>query len=172
MVATGIAVLALLPLVPAPYVTAPVRPVPAGWYRTFDTLHLPSDARVLLAPYPYAGTSQMMRWAATTAKPETMIGGDFIAPGVPGRRSRAGRSGLTAFGVYIDLLYNHPHSAAVRTGRPSPAQIRADLGTMKPAAVVAVTTANTKVGRFLTSVFGPPTTHIADVLGWKLPASR
>jgi hypothetical protein len=172
MVATGIAVLALLPLVPAPYVTAPVRPVPAGWYRTFDALHLPSDARVLLAPYPYAGTSQLMRWAATSARPQTMIGGDFIAPGVPGRRSRAGRSGLTAFGVYVDLLYSHPHSAAVRTDQPSPAQIRADLAIMKPAAVVAVTKPNSRVGRFLTSVFGPPTTQIADVLGWKLRTSR
>jgi hypothetical protein len=172
MVATGIGILALLPLVPAPYVTAPVRPVPAGWYRTFDTLHLPSDARVLLAPYPYAGTSQLMRWSATTARPETMIGGDFIAPGVPGRRSRAGRSGLTAFGVYVDLLYSHPRSAAVRTDRPSPAQIRADLATMKPAAVVAVTKPNSRVARFLTSVFGPPTTQIADVLGWKLRTAR
>jgi hypothetical protein len=101
-----------------------------------------------------------------------MIGGDFIAPGVPGRRSRAGRSGLTAFGVYVDLLYSHPHSAAVQTDRPSPAQIRADLASMKPAAVVAVTKANSRVARFLTSVFGPPTTQIGDVLGWKLRTAR
>jgi hypothetical protein len=172
MIATGIAVLALLPLVPSPYVTAAVRPVPAGWYRTFTALDLPADARVLLAPYPYAGTSQMMRWQATTARPQTMIGGDFIAPGVPGRRSRAGRSGLTAFGVYLDLLYSHPHSQAARTGRPSEAQIRADLATMKPDAVVAVTTAHTTVGRFLIQVFGQPTTKIANMLGWKLRPAR
>ncbi len=44
-----------------------------------------------------------------------MIGGDFIAPGVAGRRSRAGRSGLNALGVYVDLLY------AIRTAqRPRP----------------------------------------------------
>ena len=101
-----------------------------------------------------------------------MIGGDFIAPGVPGRRSRAGRSGLNAFGLYVDLLYSHPHSPAASTSRPSDAQIRADLGAMKPAAVVAVTTAHTKVGQFLIAVFGRPTTQIANVLGWKLRTSR
>ena len=172
LIATGIAVLALLPLVPAPYVAAPVRPVPAGWNKTFDALDLPPDARVLLAPYPYAGTSRLLRWQATTGKPATMIGGDFIAPGVPGRRSRAGRSGLNALGSYLNVLYSHPHSKAAISGRPSAARIRSDLAATKPAAVVAVTTPQGEMGKFLVQVFGKPTTHIGVVLGWRLHPAR
>jgi hypothetical protein len=171
MIATGVAVLALLPLVPSPYKAASVRAVPAGWAATFSALHLRSDARVLLAPYPYAGTSQMLRWQATTGQPGTMIGGDFIAPGVPGRRSRAGRSGLNALGAYLDLLYRHPNSTAAKTHRPSAAQIQADLAATKPAAVVAATTPQSKMGAFLIQVFGHPTTQIGHVLGWRLPSA-
>jgi hypothetical protein len=168
LIATGVAVLALLPLVPSPYQAAGVRPVPAGWSSTFSALHLRSDARVLLAPYPYAGTSQMLRWQAATGQPGTMIGGDFIAPGVPGRRSRAGRSGLDALGTYLDLLYRHPNSTAVTTHRPSAARIRADLGASKPAAVVAAASPQSPMGAFLIQLFGRPTTQIGDVLGWRL----
>jgi hypothetical protein len=168
LIATGVAVLALLPLVPSPYQATRVRPVPAGWTATFSALHLRPDSRVLLAPYPYAGTSQMLRWQAATGQPGTMLGGDFIAPGVPGRKSRAGRSGLNALGSYLDLLDHHPDSNAVIVHRPSAAQIQADLAATKPAAVVAVTTPDSKMGVFLVRVFGRPTTQIGNVLGWRL----
>lgn len=168
LIATGVAVLALLPLVPSPYQASHVRPVPAGWTATFTALHLRSDARVLFAPYPYAGTSQLLRWQATTGQPGTMIGGDFIAPGVPGRKSRAGRSGLNALGNYLNLLDHHPDSTAVSTHRPSTAQIQADLAATRPAAVVAVTTPQSKMGAFLLQLFGKPTTQIGGVLGWRL----
>jgi hypothetical protein len=165
-IATGVAALALLPLVPSPYVAATVRPVPAGWRATFAALHLPSDARVLLAPFPYAGTSRMLRWQAASGEPATMIGGDFIAPDEPGREGRAGRVGLTATGIYLDLLYSHARDASAY--RPSAAQIRADLAAMKPAAVVAVTTPRSRMGRFLIQVFGEPTMRFGRVLGWLL----
>jgi hypothetical protein len=163
MIATGVAVLALLPLVPAPYHYLGVSQPPAGWRATFAALHLAPSDRVLLAPFPWEGTSQVMRWQAVTGEPATMIGGDFIAPGVPGHKGRAGRAGLTPTTIYIDSLYGQAGGAA-----PSAAQIQADLAAMKPAAVVADTAPGTPLGRFLIRLFGPPTTHIDSVLGWRL----
>lgn len=165
--AVGVAALALLPLVPVPYSAAAVDPLPAGWTATFDALHLRPDARVMLAPWPYAGTSQMMRWQADTGKPATMIGGDFIQAGVAGRAGRAGRPGLTAIGTYINDLYTGTPGTP-----PSAAQIRADMNDVKPAALVAVTTPTTPLGRYLIRVFGQPTVHDGQVLGWRLTPGR
>jgi len=166
-VATGIAVFALLPLAPSPYAPVPVSAVPAGYSATFAALHLAPDARVLLAPYPYSGTSGVMRWQADTNEPASMIGGDFIAPNQPGRRGRAGRSGMTPTSYYIDYLYSGDYAEP----EPSSAQIRADLAGWDPAAVVAVTSPASPLGQFLIRIFGQPTTHIDSVLGWRLKAT-
>jgi hypothetical protein len=163
-IATGIAVIALLPVVPSPYGIATVDPLPAGWQATFAALHLSPDGRVLLAPFPYSGTSEVLRWQADTMEPATMIGGDFIAPNQPGRDGRAGRSAMGPTSKYIDYLYNYQYPAP----RPSAAQIHVDLSIWKPAAVVAVTTPGSQLGRFLIRVFGQPTTRIGEMLGWQL----
>ena len=163
-IATGIAVIALLPLVPSPYAVANVNPLPPGWRATYTALHLSPESRVLLAPFPWAGTSQILRWQAVTGEPGTMIGGDFITPDRVGRPARAGRAGLTATGNYINDLYNHDLSARP----PSVAQIRADMADMQPTAVVAVTWPGTALGRFLIRLFGPATTRFGRVLGWRL----
>lgn len=163
-IATGIAVIALLPLVPAPYAPVQVTKLPDGWTATFAALHLPRDARVLLAPYPYSGASAVMRWQADSGEPTTMIGGDFIAPNQPGRKGRAGRSGMTPTSYYIDYLY----SGEDYKPEPSQQQIRADLAAWDPAAVVAVTTPTSRLGSFLIRLFGQPTTRIGSVIGWRL----
>ena len=163
-IAAGIAVFALLPLIPAPYAPVRVGSVPAGYAATFAALDLRPDARVLLAPYPYSGTSGVMRWQADTGEPGSMIGGDFIAPNQPGRKGRAGRSGMTPTSYYIDYLYAGDLSGQ----RPSHAQIEADLASWDPAAVVAVTAPSSPLGQFLIQLFGQPTTRIQSVLGWRL----
>jgi hypothetical protein len=163
-IATGLAVFALLPLVPAPYATSSVEPLPAGWQATFTALHLSPKDRVLLAPFPWAATTQVMRWQAETGEPATMVGGDFIAPDQPGRQGRAGRSGMTPTAYYIDDLYTHTVDATP----PTAAQIRADVSAWKPAAVVAVTTPSSPLGKFLVKLFGPPTTRIGQMLGWRV----
>jgi dolichyl-phosphate beta-glucosyltransferase len=163
-IATGIAVFALLPVLPAPYAPVPVGRVPAGYAATFAALDLTPDARVLMAPYPYSGTSGVMRWQADTGEPASMIGGDFIAPNQPGRLGRAGRSGMTATSYYIDYLYAGDYFEP----EPSQAQIRADLAGWDPAAVVAVAGPDSPLGKFLIRLFGQPTTHIRSVLGWRL----
>ena len=164
LIATGIAVIALLPIVPEPYLVSPTGQAPAGYAATFKALHLPSDARVLLAPFPYAGTSQVMRWQAVTGSPATMIGGDFIAPDQPGNIGRAGRAGMTPTSYYIDDLYDPQLGQPVK---PSPAQIRADLANWKPNAIVAATSPSSALGQFLIGLFGQPDTRVGQVLGWK-----
>jgi hypothetical protein len=164
LVATAIAAIALLPIVPAPYGVTSTGHLPAGYTATFKALHLPSDARVLLAPFPYAGTSQVMRWQADTGYPATMNGGDFIAPDEPGNIGRAGRAGMTPLSYFIDDLYDPSLGTPVL---PSPAQIQADLAGMKPNAVVAVASPDSPLGQFMIRLFGQPDTHIGRVLGWK-----
>ena len=131
-IATGIAVIALLPIVPAPYGVTPTGQLPAGYTATFKALHLPSDARVLLAPFPYAGTSQVMRWQAVSGYPATMIGGDFIAPDQPGSIGRAGRAGMTPTSYYIDDLYNpalgQPRLAVTGADPVRPGRLEAQRG--------------------------------------------
>jgi hypothetical protein len=122
---------------------------------------------VLLAPYPYSGTSGVMRWQADTGEPASMIGGDFIAPNQPGRLGRAGRSGMTPTSYYINYLY----AGGQPEPKPSQAQIEADLATWDPAAVVAVTGPTSRLGQFLIQLFGRPTTRIGSVLGWRLAPS-
>jgi hypothetical protein len=48
----AVAVLAILPLIPLPYQTAPVSPLPAAWQAAFARLRLAPDARVLVVPIP------------------------------------------------------------------------------------------------------------------------
>ncbi len=167
-IAAGIAVVALLPVIPSPYGVAKTNPLPAGWQATFAALHLSKDTRVLLAPFPYSATSEVMRWQAGTNEPYTMIGGDFIAPDEPGNIGRAGRSGLTDTTKYIDALWFQSPTAAL----PSTAQISADMASMKPQAVVAVAAPGTPLGKFLVRLFGPPTVSNGQVLGWRLSPSQ
>ena len=167
-IAVGIAVVALLPVIPSPYGIVTNSPLPQGWNGTFAALHLPAGSRVLLAPFPYSGASQVLVWQADSGNPGTMIGGDFIAPNQPPHLSRAGRSALTLTTIYIDDLWSNTTGAV----RPSAAQISSDLATMKPQAVVAVTSSHWRLGKFLIKLFGPPTVRIHKVLGWRLTPAQ
>jgi len=166
MIAAGIAVVALLPIVPAPYATQYTGRPPAGWSATFRALHLPAHDRVLLVPYPYSATSQVMRWQAVTGYPRTMIGGDFIAPGQPPHLGRAGRSAMTPTSYYLNYLYD----GAIPYPLPSNATIQANLASMKPDAVVAEAAPSSPLAKFLVKLFGAPTVQQGKVLGWRLKA--
>jgi hypothetical protein len=165
-IATALAVFALLPVAPAPYITTPVTPLPVGWRATFAALHLAPADRVLLVPFPYSGTSPTLRWQADSGEPVTMIGGDFIAPDVSPHDSRAGRSAMTDTSYFVNYLYDPVQQP--RYPAPSPAELRADLAMWKPAAVVAVATPRSRLGSYLIGLFGQPTTRHGDVLGWRL----
>lgn len=162
--ATGIAVIALLPLIPLPYQATSVAPVPAGWQAAFASLRLTGDARVLVVPVPWGAIPQPLRWQADTGEPGSIIGGAFIAPSEQGRKSRAGRAGQTVTTRYLNALWKGTSPAVV----PTRAQIRADLETWQPAAVIAVTSRGSRLGRYLTGLFGRPAVQSGSVLGWRL----
>ena len=162
--ATGIAVIALLPLIPLPYQATSVAPVPAGWQAAFASLRLTRDARVLVVPVPWGAIPQPLRWQADTGEPGSIIGGAFIAPSEQGRKSRAGRAGQTVTTRYLNALWKGTSPAVV----PTRAQIRADLETWQPAAVIAVTSRGSRLGRYLTGLFGRPAVQSGSVLGWRL----
>jgi hypothetical protein len=163
-IAAGVAIVALLPLFPTPYAASGVEPLPFGWRATYSALHLTDTSRVMLVPYPWAATSQVLRWQSETGVPGTIIGGDFITPGAQGRQARAGRTGETKTSEYIDFLATNRNYVL----KPSVAQVRADMAAKDPAAVMAVVNLSSPVGRYLLTLFGPPTTHTGKVYGWRL----
>jgi hypothetical protein len=178
-IAVGIAVVALLPLVPSPYAVQNAKPLPTGWRETYAALHLKDDSPVMLVPYPWAGTSQVLRWEANTGVPGTIVGGDFITPGAQGRQARAGRTGETKTSAYIDYLAgggNGSRAPICQPGwtplsppcRPSTAEVRADMAAKDPAAVMADVNLSSPLGQYLLTLFGPPTTHHFKVYGWRL----
>jgi hypothetical protein len=162
-VAMTVAVLALLTVVSVPYQAANVAPLPDGWRPTFAALRLAPDARVLVVPVPYSPIPEPMRWYADTGEPGAMIGGTFIGFNRQGKTVRGGRAGRTRTVQYIDELWMGSASARA----PSRARINADLKYLNPAAVVAVTSQDSPVARFLTGLFGPPAYQNGGVLAWR-----
>jgi hypothetical protein len=161
----AIAVLAVLPLVPLPYPAAPVAATPAGWQATFTRLRLAPDARVLVVPIALQRYTEVMRWEVDTGYPASMIGGYFIGPNRYGRQELYIRGPATTAAQYLDALWN---------GQPPadplpPGLIRADIAYWRPAAVVAVTSRGSRLGRYLAGLFGPPTFAVDGVLAWRLP---
>jgi hypothetical protein len=158
-----VAVLAILPLIPLPYRTVPVRTVPAGWQAAIATLRLAPDARVLVVPVPLIGNTAVMRWQADTGKPASLVGGYFIGPSPTGEAVFSiGPSQYAA--EYLNRLWwgrgrVHPWSGPV---------VRSALAYWRPAAVVAITRMGSRLEQFLTSLLGRPAIHVGRVLAWRL----
>jgi hypothetical protein len=162
----AVAVLAVLPLVPLPYHTAPVPPVPAGWQTAFARMRLAPDARVLVVPIPLVTQTKPMRWQATTGEPGTLIGGYFLGPSPTGQ-AVFGLGSTQDAAVELNELW-----ASNRRGHvPSSAVIRSALASWRPAAVVAVTRPNSRLAQFLTGLLGRPAFDVGKVLAWRLLAA-
>jgi hypothetical protein len=161
----GVALLAVLPLVPLPYQTALVPQVPAGWQATFTELRLPSDAPVLVLPFPSGRQPEVLRWQADTGWPGSMIGGYFIGPSPTGQAAFffSNRNQETDVANYLDELWQGQHPRS-----PSSAELHAVLGYWRPAAIVVVTSRQSPAIRVLTRLFGRPTSHIGQVFSWRL----
>jgi hypothetical protein len=160
---TAGAVLVCLPLIPRPLPAATAEPLPAGWPAAFAALHLSPDARVLVVPVPTATLTAAMRWQADTGEPGSLIGGYFTGPAWNGRAYVEG-NGVAATAQYLDGLWSGGRPAAA----PSPVQLKTDLDTWQPAAVVAVTSPGSALGRYLARLFGRPPIHGGGVLAWRL----
>jgi len=151
--------LAVVPIIPLPLQTGAVIATPAGWQQAFAQLRLPGDARVLVVPVRPA---TVMRWQADTGVPGSVIGGYCIAP-TPGtgRAEMCGSGRKPTAGYLNDLSLGKPGTA------PSTARLRSDLRYWRPAAIVAVTSRDSRLGRYLSNVFGPPAVAAGSVLAWR-----
>jgi len=157
----AVALLAVMPLVPLPYRTAPVWPVPAGWQAAFTRLRLAPGARVLVVPVPLISNTAVMHWQAVTGEPESLVGGYFLGPGPTGNRTFT--IGPTQYAAeYLNRLW----SGRARLGRDG--LVRSALAYWRPAAVVAVTGKNSRLGQFLTGLLGPPAFGVRRILVWRL----
>jgi len=160
----AVTALAVLPLIPLPYQTAPVASTPAGWQAAFARLRLAPDARVLVVPVALQRRTEALRWQADTGDPASMIGGYFIGPNRYGQQAIYIPGPTTAAAQYLDSLWSGPSEPPLPHG-----MIQADLAYWRPAAVVAVTSRNSRLAHYLTGLFGPPTFGVGDVLAWRLP---
>jgi hypothetical protein len=175
------ALIAIVPVVPRPLPAGSGTGVPAGWTATFAALRPSAGAHVLVVPMPVSTFTEPLRWQAETGVPSSMFGGYFMGPGRDGQAATGG-TGLPAVGRYLNRLWEESSAsgaaaAAARRAGPAPsvAQVRAQLAAWHPAAVVAVTSVNSALGRYLTALLGPPMVGASGVLGWRLsppPAVR
>jgi hypothetical protein len=160
--ATAVAVLACLPLIPRPLPAASAAPLPAGWSAAFAALRLPRDARVLVVPVPTATLTNALRWQADTGDPGLLVGGYFVGPAWNGLAYIEG-NGVAVTAQYLDALW----SSGPVPPAPARSQVQADLRTWQPAAVVAVTSPDSSLGRYLEGWFGRPTIRSGSVLAWR-----
>jgi hypothetical protein len=167
----AVAALAVLPLLPLPMHRASLPAVPAGWQAAFARLQLPAGAPVLVVPIPYQQSPDAMRWQADTGEPGSLIGGWFVGPDQTGHARAYGKSLASLVQRPLDELWHGPANysplppaAAIP---PSAALMRADLASWRPAAVIAVTSPGSRLGRFLTGLLGPPAFQIGSVLAWR-----
>jgi hypothetical protein len=160
----AVAVLALVPLFPIPYAPAKVEVTPAGYVQAIQSLHLPSDATVLVVPVPNGGVTRPMRWYAEHGLPQHMIGGDFIDAAAKGRTSRSGRAGETVLTRYLNALWE-------KVAKPGPplteAQVRSQMAAWKPAGIVADALPGTAIGDYLLKVLGPPAGQYGRFMVWR-----
>ena len=164
LLATGVAVLAVLPLIPRPLTVTGVTPLPAGWQAAFADLRLAPSDHVLLIPDLRLG----MRWQADTGVPGSMVGGGATIEPAPGGQATSYVDHRRPTAQYLEALWlGSPTGHA-----PSRAQLRADLAYWQPAAIVAVTAANTRLAGYLTAEFGRPTITVGDMLAWRHPVLR
>jgi hypothetical protein len=104
-----------------------------------------------------------------------MIGGYYMGPTWAGDAATDG-NGLSSEGMYLNQLWAESAGVSVSAVatlpaisiNPDAAQMHAQLTGWKVAAVVAVTSARSALGRYLTGLLGQPTFRAGQVLGWRL----
>jgi hypothetical protein len=174
-IVAGLAAAAVLPLVPAPLPVASASQVPAGWTAAFAALRLPAGAHVLVVPIPVSTFTEPLRWAADAGEPASLVGGYYMGPTWAGVAATDG-NGLSSEGMYLNQLWAESAGVSVSAVAtlpvnqiyPDAVQMRTQLTAWKVAAVVAVTSARSIFGRYLTGLLGQPTVRAGQLLGWRL----
>ena len=185
VVVLSCAVLAVLPIVPRPLPAAAATPLPTGWSKVFASLRLPASASVLVVPIPMSSFTEPLRWQADTGAPGALVGGYFLGPDRNGRPYTDG-SGTPPAGLYLNLMWLESDSALLKAlgaavppsaypGSPgyvpvrrvTDTEMRAQIAAWRASAVVAVTRPDSMLGRYLTTLLGPPVAAAGDVLAWR-----
>ena len=164
LLATAVAVLAILPLIPRPVQVSRVTPLPVGWQAAFAELRLAASDPVLLVPDLRFG----LRWQAESGVPGSMVGGGATTAPAPDGQATSYVNQRRPTAKYLEELYLGSPGASA----PSQAQVRADLAYWHAAAIVAVTTSGTRLGRYLVAEFGSPSVQVGDVLAWRQPVLK
>jgi hypothetical protein len=134
----------------------------AGWQAAFGRLRLAPGAPVLVVPVPMAGSTRAMRWQASTGDPGSMDAGYFSGPNSSGNPVFSLGSQQTVAN-YLTYLW----SGRGRVPRPSAALFRAALTYWRPAAILAVASETSRLGRFLTRLLGRPAFRVGRVVAWR-----
>jgi hypothetical protein len=171
----ALAVVAVIPLVPAPLPAAPVTALPAGWTAVFSGLRLPAGAHVLVVPIPVSTFTEALRWQADTGQPGSMVGGYYMGPTWSGQAATDG-NGLSSEAMYLNQLWAESAGVSVATVAtlpvnqiyPDDAQMRAQFRGWRISAVVADTNLGSSFGRYLIGLLGKPTVTAGQILGWRL----
>jgi hypothetical protein len=167
------ALAAIAPVLPRPLPAASGPAVPAGWTAVFAALRIPAGARVLVLPVPASSFTEPLRWQADTGVPSSIVGGYFMGPDRSGQAATDG-GGLSPVARYLNQLWARSSgSAGNATFRevarvPSVRQVTAQLAAWSPAAIVAVASAASPLGQYLTGLLGPPAARAGGVIGWRL----
>jgi hypothetical protein len=161
-VPAAIAAAAVLPLIPLPYQTVPVPPVPAGWQASFARLRLPPNAPVLIVPVTIIGHTDVMRWEADTGEPGTMVGGYFQAPSSTGQAVFSLGS-MQPAANFLNKLW----AGKGRDRSGTRAMVRAALAYWRPDAIIAITGMGSPLERFLAAVAGRPAFRAGQVVAWR-----
>jgi hypothetical protein len=171
------ALVAVVPLLPAPLPATKVAGVPAGWSTTLGSLRLPSDASVLVVPVPTGSFSTPLRWQAASGVPSSLVGGYFIGP-APGGQAYVGGPGLPTGALYLNWLWLESGPGAWRSdgiqvsGRvPAPGAMSAWINSSGVSAVVAVTSYRSPLASYLSSLLGKPAVESATVIAWRVPGA-
>ncbi len=177
LIVAACAVLAVLPIVPRPLPASAVAALPPGWAAVFADLRLPRSATVLTVPIPTPTFTEPLRWQAESGEPSALVGGYFMGP-AQGGHVYVGGDGIPAPGQYLNQLWaaGAPGNFAPAPGTFAPvvpvgaAQMRAQLTAWQVTAVVAVTTPDLALARYLTGLLGHPAAEVGDMMAWRLPA--
>jgi len=121
---------------------------------------------VLVLP-PVKGLA--MEWQAVTGAPISLVGGYCIVPDSAGHAVECDTYKALTFDEHLTLI-RMDLLAAHKKGHfaPPTAAMAATISDLRPAAVLALSTRQSLLRRYLTAFFGPPTVRTGDMLGWRL----
>jgi hypothetical protein len=187
MAVLGVAVICCLPLLPRPLPDTSVVPLPKGWLTVFDRLHLAPGSNVLVLPFPRPSETLALRWVADSGEPSAMTGGYFVGPGIDGR-ARLGPQVTRRVPEYLDYLWArgvpasslYAGEADIAIGEwtslrakgwypPRGSVALAEMASWRAQVVVADAKVSSPLGKFLTTLLGPPSLRVDDVIAWRNP---